>query len=286
MADEKCKPIPNQLSLPKPGKPKKVTVKEAKKDSEEKRYLDDEVKKQFYRQKRMLNWFQRLRYEAHNIARLPHRQKKSAMWFKNRCAKISYGEINRKTLHGHKDLLRRKTHLYGTMMLFVYDAKWKKKLPYWDKFPLVIMLGKAKGGFYGLNVHYLPPILRVTFLEALWKHAPKVKRAVIQEPSRRRTRRHQLGLAPTKKSKSAITGELVRVSQLQAFLATIHKMKLFQPMIHHYLLNHVQSDFVLVAEDEWEPAVFLPLADWDSKSSHGKPTPAKVYKDSRKKMKK
>ena len=35
------------------------------------------------------------------------------------------------------------------------------------RFPLVIVIDKAEGGFLGLNLHYLPPILRAKFLDAL-----------------------------------------------------------------------------------------------------------------------
>ena len=48
------------------------------------------------------------------------------------------------------------------------NAKFKKTLPYYDGFPLIIMLGPAPNGFYGLNLHYLPHSLRAKFLDQLY----------------------------------------------------------------------------------------------------------------------
>ena len=55
----------------------------------------------------------------------------------------------------------------GKMYMYIYDAKHKDKLPYYDAFPLVIMLGPAERGFYGLNLHYLPPVVRAKLLDAV-----------------------------------------------------------------------------------------------------------------------
>lgn len=35
----------------------------------------------------------------------------------------------------------------GQMYMFYYDPKHKKTLPYYDRFPLIIMVGPAEGGF-------------------------------------------------------------------------------------------------------------------------------------------
>jgi hypothetical protein len=53
------------------------------------------------------------------------------------------------------------------MYMYFYDAKHKDTLPYYDAFPLTIPIGPAPGGFYGLNLHYLPLPLRAKALDAL-----------------------------------------------------------------------------------------------------------------------
>ena len=49
----------------------------------------------------------------------------------------------------------------GSMYLFRYDAKFKDKLPYFDAFPLCLPFEPTNNGFWGINLHYLPYLLRV-----------------------------------------------------------------------------------------------------------------------------
>ena len=59
----------------------------------------------------------------------------------------------------------------GRLNMFFYDPKTKARLPYYDVFPLVLPLESIKGGFMGLNFHYLPYILRFRLLDRLQKFA-------------------------------------------------------------------------------------------------------------------
>ena len=47
----------------------------------------------------------------------------------------------------------------GQMYLFRYNPQGKKTLSYYDIYPLVFPLKASKGGFIGLNLHYLSPKL-------------------------------------------------------------------------------------------------------------------------------
>ena len=53
----------------------------------------------------------------------------------------------------------------GTLNMFVYGPKFKKKLPYYDTFPLVLPIESYSDGFLGLNFHYLPIPLRMRLLD-------------------------------------------------------------------------------------------------------------------------
>lgn len=143
-------------------------------------------------------------------------------------------------------VIKNKTAI-GSMFMFFYDPKHKDTLPYYDSFPLVIVIGPAEGGFYGLNLHYLPPMLRAKFLDAL------------------------LGITNNNKydesTKFRITYDL---------LQRAGKMKYFKPCLKHYLYDHVRSRFSKVLAPEWEVATFLPTASW------AKAKQSKVYADSRK----
>ena len=55
----------------------------------------------------------------------------------------------------------------GKMYMFTYDPKWKADLPYYDTVPLVIITEPFPGGFSGINLHYLPPMVRARLLDKL-----------------------------------------------------------------------------------------------------------------------
>ena len=46
------------------------------------------------------------------------------------------------------------------LYLFGYDPKTKKTLPHYDTLPLTLVLEVRQTGIFGINFHYLPPILR------------------------------------------------------------------------------------------------------------------------------
>ena len=84
-------------------------------------------------------------------------------------------QVNAMTTPGARSLINKgKATLrpkYGVMNLFGYDAKHKATLPYYDKFPLIFPIEPAKGGFIGINFHYLPFGARVAFLKQLSQYS-------------------------------------------------------------------------------------------------------------------
>ena len=48
----------------------------------------------------------------------------------------------------------------GDLIIFEYFAKTNLKLPYWDRYPLVLVTGVNKDGWEGYNLHYLHPRIR------------------------------------------------------------------------------------------------------------------------------
>ena len=116
---------------------------------------------------------------------------------------------------------------YGIMNLFGYDPKHKATLPYYDTFPLIMPLQAAKGGFYGLNFHYLTFGQRVVFLRQLSKYA--------SDKNYDRNTRYNL------------TGG-------------IENNRFFKLTIKHYLWNHVRSSFLNIPADEMAIGIFLPVA--------------------------
>jgi hypothetical protein len=199
----------------------------------------------------MTNLFQKLEIEAFRAGVSP-RTKESRDWFRKKINNLRGTElrrINRNTLMKDPSLSLSEQQVIGSMYMFFYDPKHKKTLPYYDSFPLVIVLDRAEGGFLGLNLHYLPPVLRAKFLDSLMETTTNNK------------------FDETTKFK--ITYERLKAAS---------NLKYFKPCIKHYLTDHVRSRFAKVDSPEWEIATFLPTASWQ------KSTGAKVYSASRKKL--
>ena len=189
----------------------------------------------------MSNLFDTLSREAFRAGVTP-KTDESRKWFRQR-AKDLRG-INRKALQRE---LPTGGDIVGTMQMFFYDPKTKDTLPYYDTFPLVVIVGPAEKGFYGLNLHYLPPMLRAKMLDGL------------------------MDIASSKRSPNAkfeITYETLKSTS---------KLKFFKPCFKHYLASNVRGGFAQVPAPEWEIATFLPVASFKKI-----PNPLTAYKDSRK----
>ena len=193
----------------------------------------------------MSNIFQKLELAAFRNQITP-RTKESREWFMNK-AKTMRG-INRENLMQEDPLTRGSRRIIGSMQMFYYDPKHKETLPYYDRFPLSIIIKPAKGGFLGMNLHYLPPILRAQFLDALMDNVTSKK---------------------SDDAKFNVTTKL---------LAGTSELEYYKPCIKHYLTAHVKSKFAEVKAPEWEIATFLPTAIFEKASKQ------KIYSDSRKKI--
>ena len=57
----------------------------------------------------------------------------------------------------------------GKMYMFMYEAKRKDKLKYYDYFPVTICLKRYSTGFMGVNLHYLAPKYRALLMDGLYE---------------------------------------------------------------------------------------------------------------------
>ena len=114
----------------------------------------------------MSNIFQKLELAAFRNQITP-RTKESREWFMNK-AKTMRG-INREELMKEEPLSRSGRRIIGSMQMFGYDPQHKDTLLSYDRFPLAIIVKPAKGGFLGINFHYLPIPLRMKLFETLEK---------------------------------------------------------------------------------------------------------------------
>ena len=95
------------------------------------------------------------------------RTKESIAWFKQKAGQL--GKVTGGTIFNQEQVKMQASlrNPLGNMYMFYYNAKHREKLPYFDAFPLVVITSLAEGGFYGMNLHYLPPPLRAKALNGL-----------------------------------------------------------------------------------------------------------------------
>lgn len=119
----------------------------------------------------------------------------------------------------------------GSMYIYNYDPKHKATLEVYDTHPIVIPFTVLGDRFYGCNFHYLPPPLRAQLMDVL--HSIRNNDAY-----------------------DATTKLKITYQVLKA----IAKKKLYEPTIHCYLKRHIKSKVMYVYPQEWDQAIFLPLA--------------------------
>jgi hypothetical protein len=173
------------------------------------------------------------------------RTKESAAWFQSRMKEM--GTVNRNKLLKDDRLQRKQRFRIGSLYMFFYNPKHRKTLPYYDAFPLAIMVGPAPDGFYGLNLHYLPPALRAKFFDQL------------------------LTITTNKRF-----DERTRFKLTYELLSGAQRFKLFKPCFKHYLTSQVQKPMSLVESSEWELSIYLPTERFKKAKN------TKVWADSRK----
>lgn len=147
---------------------------------------------------------------------------KSAKWFE---------ETLKKGVRGHKVSKPQPGKLYA----YIYDAKHKDTLAYWDKYPLVIYLGLGKHNLmYGLNLHYIPPKARQQFLEELLK---------------------QYASTPTITNSTKLKIDWTKV---KGFAGA-------DQMIKAYIPGNIKGPLVEIKPSDWANVTLLPLQQFMSK---------------------
>ena len=142
-----------------------------------------------------------------------------------------------------RDGKRNNKPFYGRLNMFFYDPKWKKKLPYYDTFPLVLPIERYPDGFLGINLHYLPIPLRIRLLDRLVDFSNNTN--------------------------------FDESTKLIVNYKAVAKLKYVKPTLHRYLAGHTKSQFRRIDADEFTIATLLPVQRFK------KGTDKEVWKDSR-----
>ena len=165
---------------------------------------------------------------------------KSTDWYRDKIKEFG----TPKTLDLIRDGKQASSPFFGRLNMFIYDPKLKKKLPYYDTFPLVLPLEEYNDGFLGLNFHYLPIPLRMKLLDRVVDFSNNTK--------------------------------FDKTTRLNVSYNALRRSKIIRPTIKRYLAGRVKSRFRRIDADEFTVATLLPVARFKKGSQ------AEVYSDSRK----
>jgi len=167
-------------------------------------------------------------------------------WFRNAAREVSSINTNRMMRDPQNLVSAIDAKSIGKMYMFFYDPKLKKQLPYYDTFPLIFVIGPAQGGFLGINLHYLPPVLRAKLMNAIYQ---------------------------TINNKRYDSSTKLKISY--EILSSASRYRYFKPCVKHYLNDHVQSKYLNIEPRNWDSALMLPTERFK------KATASKVWEDSR-----
>lgn len=154
--------------------------------------------------------------------------KKSWDWFRTYIRKNLNGMRTSQIMRGNPDI--RSTPMPGDFYFYVYDAKYKNKLPYFDAFPLTLILDVYDKGFIGINFHYLSPKHRMWLFSEL----------------------SELKSSARYNNRTRIIATYERMQMLAQFPLVQHGLK-------KYLFTHTRSKFIRVDPSVWGLCIQLPV---------------------------
>ena len=179
-------------------------------------------------------------------AEIQEKTSESLDWFRQNLRKITLraDEVSR----SQGETANPSSMRTGEMFMYMYDAKYKDLLPWYDRFPLMILLEKSPKGFLGLNLHYIAPKYRAVLLEELYKYSTDEE-----------------------------LEEGVRFKLTYELLKSVSKLKYGIPCVKRYLWSHIDSRIQRVLPEHWDVVSMLPLQRFNTNANT-------VYADSRRKF--
>lgn len=188
-----------------------------------------------------------------NPALQKYSENKLVKWYRTQIEKLKITEFttqlgNDFTSQGE---LRSNRPKDGSLNLFFYSPKHKNKLPYYDRFPLIMPIQrfnasyrgnkKSGAGFIGLNFHYLPYVMRFKLLT---------------------------DIIPRGRLDGSVERVFVRYPDIKS-------IQLARPVIKRYLLENVHSDYRYFRLEDYMTILMAPIEDF---AKAGK---TQVWSDSR-----
>ena len=155
--------------------------------------------------------------------------KRSARWFQDKIKGLKGGLRNRFSSTNPDKFYREsdnkiqpavmaKRASLGDLFCYHYDPKHKLTLPYYDMFPMIMLIGVESDTFLGLNFHYLSPKFRAILLDRV---------------------------------NAKVAGGLINWKK-------ISKVPYVEPAVKRYRFDHISRKVIQIEKEEEEIAIFLP----------------------------
>ena len=164
-------------------------------------------------------------------------------WFKDEIQRLLSNpwEVDHKKMskytRGQRGMSLPKPGDIGKMFFYGYNPKTKDTLPYYDIFPLIIMVKGLKDGWHGLNLHYLPPKQREILILRLMEN-----------------------MSDTRLDNNT------RLKINYNLLKGVSKYRFFKPCFKRYLVSHVKTTVRPIPFRHWTKAILLPVAKFKKAS--------------------
>lgn len=185
----------------------------------------------------MANTFDTIITKGVRAGQIPARTDAAREWYRDAAKQIK--RVNEKALINSEGERLTSVLQPGSMYLFRYDPKHKDTLPYYDTVPLIFPFRKVPGGFYGLNLHYLPLNLRAKLMDGLYSYINNNR-----------------------------FDESTKLAMNYKLLSSSAKLRYFAPCVKQYLYSHMDSRFMYIYPSEWDIALFLPLARFEKRTAN------------------
>lgn len=189
------------------------------------------------------------RIQRETPAELASRSLQAMYWLRQRVQNLKINsEAFYKSEYATGELSKVKRQLEGRMYLFFYEPLGKRTLPYYDRFPLVLVIERLSDGFIGLNMHYLPPLTRIRFLYQLFRYE-------MYDDDEGITEEDSYGA-----SNEGFMNTKIRIKY--DFMKDASKLKPFKACIKRYKYSQIEGRALVIKPDHWEAMSMLPLAQW------------------------
>ena len=174
--------------------------------------------------------------DAIRTGKIGQEVRRSARWFHDKVRGLK-GELRNKFSSTNaakfyresekiNPLVFRKRVSLGDLFCYYYNPKYKDVLPYYDMFPMIMLIGVDKDTFLGINFHYLAPKFRAILLDRVT---------------------------------AKVGGGLINWKK-------ISKIREIAPTVKRYRFDHIMKKVVPIEESEQEIAIFLPTENFKKAS--------------------